>query len=361
MAPLRETPASPQFPPDARNLSQCFGKVKTRLRIVYISTGPDADRFDEVGALSAMQLAMLASMVGEEPSHGHGRHEPGASRKISQYDHASHFPGDLPLQQLFPSGSSPSCDSFSIWSQYHAMVRWSRVKSLVKFGPPAVGCAVFSYVRSWRMQEILEEDPTKSARATFLGHENLNLNNPDGTARVVVSFPGIHGKGWNYLTAQRTSLRTSCVFLPDETSPGYGEHGHGSDPCVCHDLYGKKEDWGCRWFYLWKAKTLEAATARTGTRTSITNGIREETVEETGPELIVVTKKDGGLGNSQKGEIRFLQENNIPFTPINIGEFALAYQPTPLEDYLICATGYMCCFLVLAGYFLRLVFCSCSF
>mmetsp|Transcript_8787 Transcript_8787/g.9606 ORF Transcript_8787/g.9606 Transcript_8787/m.9606 type:complete len:101 (+) Transcript_8787:14-316(+) len=44
------------------------------------------------------------------------------------------------------------------------------------------------------MQEILEEDPTKSARATFLGHENLNLNNPDGTARVVVSFPGIHGK-----------------------------------------------------------------------------------------------------------------------------------------------------------------------
>eukprot|EP00434_Breviolum_minutum_P042873 symbB.v1.2.038181.t1/scaffold5862.1/size23015/2 len=90
--------AAPQLPPNARSLSQGFGKVKTKLRIVYTSTGPDADRFDEafhlndlkllvelmdstqavetllepkhpwaedprtVGALSAMQLAMLASM-----------------------------------------------------------------------------------------------------------------------------------------------------------------------------------------------------------------------------------------------------------------------------------------------------------
>eukprot|EP00435_Cladocopium_sp_Y103_P052807 s406_g16.t1 len=96
--------AAPSLPPNARNLSECFGKVKTRLRIVYISTGPDAERFDaafqkndlevmvelmdskqavdallepkhpwaedprSVGALSAMQLAMLASMVGEDDS-----------------------------------------------------------------------------------------------------------------------------------------------------------------------------------------------------------------------------------------------------------------------------------------------------
>lgn len=96
--------AAPQLPPNARSLSQGFGKVKTKLRIVYTSTGPDADRFDEafhlndlkllvelmdstqavetllepkhpwaedprtVGALSAMQLAMLASMVGEDDS-----------------------------------------------------------------------------------------------------------------------------------------------------------------------------------------------------------------------------------------------------------------------------------------------------
>lgn len=95
---------APSLPPNARNLSECFGKVNTRLRIVYISTGSDAERFDaafqtndlavmvdlmdskqavdallepkhpwaedprSVGALSAMQLAMLASMVGEDDS-----------------------------------------------------------------------------------------------------------------------------------------------------------------------------------------------------------------------------------------------------------------------------------------------------
>eukprot|EP00913_Durusdinium_trenchii_P003054 g2823.t1 len=89
-------------PSNVRHLSEGFGKVPTRLRIAYVATDPDADTFDQafkennlktlvelldssqavdtllepkhpwaedprtVGALSAMQLAMLASMVGED-------------------------------------------------------------------------------------------------------------------------------------------------------------------------------------------------------------------------------------------------------------------------------------------------------
>jgi len=94
--------ANAVLPANVRRLSHGFGKVSTKLRILYTSTGPDADRFDEafhrndlralvdlldskqavdsliepkhpwaedprtVGALAAMQLALLASVVGED-------------------------------------------------------------------------------------------------------------------------------------------------------------------------------------------------------------------------------------------------------------------------------------------------------
>ena len=132
------------------------------------------------------------------------------------------------------------------------------MKALVKFGPPTVSVGALSLVREWRQEEILEEDPSKSSRITFLGTEKLNVYQEGG---VVVSFPGVHGIGWNYLTSGRTTFRTSCVFLPDEKSQGWGEHGEKGDissPCLCHRLYGQKEPWGCKWFYIWKKKTLEA-------------------------------------------------------------------------------------------------------
>lgn len=38
--------------------------------------------------------------------------------------------------------------------------------------------------------------------------------------------------------------------------------------------------------------------------------------------LIVVTKKDGSLGNSQKGEVKFLEARKLKYTEITIEKFA---------------------------------------
>ena len=44
--------------------------------------------------------------------------------------------------------------------------------------------------------------------------------------------------------------------------------------------------------------------------------------KRTGKDLIVVTKADGSLGNSQKGEVRFLEKHRFNFTKMNINDFA---------------------------------------
>lgn len=54
---------------------------------------------------------------------------------------------------------------------------------------------------------------------------------------AVVSFPGVHGCGWNELTRvsckHGSKLVTSCVFLPDGNAPGYGEHVPYKKGCHC--------------------------------------------------------------------------------------------------------------------------------
>jgi len=127
---------------------------------------------------------------------------------------------------------------------------------------------------------------------------------------AIVSFPGVHGYGWNRLTARPSGwaqsticFPTSCVFLPDEKAPGYGEHddqeGQG---CSCLKLYGQQEEWGCRWFTLWKDRTLMANDKRCN--------------------LWVVTKMDGSLGRSQEGEVDFLEEKQMFYSCITIEQFA---------------------------------------
>ena len=136
----------------------------------------------------------------------------------------------------------------------------------------------------------LTADPSKSARIQFLGSTP-----PEPGDRVVVSFPGVYGAAWNQLTSDRT--KTTCVFLPDENSEGYGLHVVDSESscghCHCHHLYGKAEPWGCKWFELWVRNTRQAADA--------------------GAIFHVVTKQDGTLGHSQEGEVRFLAKSGYRF------------------------------------------------
>eukprot|EP00438_Fugacium_kawagutii_P024470 Skav217925 [mRNA] locus=scaffold2633:90260:91345:- [translate_table: standard] len=143
---------------------------------------------------------------------------------------------------------------------------------------------------------------------------------------AIVSYPGAHGYGWNQLTQGSTlgknNIVTSCIFLPTESSPGYGQHSDrdfgrtGSydddffhrDGCHCDYLYPfpkyrTRPKFGCAWYEMWTNKTVEA--------------------HDRGCHLIVVTKQDGTLGNSQEGEVAFLKSQNMPYLKISISEFAL--------------------------------------
>lgn len=157
--------------------------------------------------------------------------------------------------------------------------------------------------------QILQEDPSKSLRITFWGSPNEAFC---PGAKVVVSFPGVHGFAWNFLTKRaleaHTQLLTTCIFLPNKDSPGYGYHhviDEHTQACHCLDLYGHPEEWGCSWYHKWTLKTKKAA--------------------EMGCQLFVVTKSDGTLGWSQQGEVRFLDACGCRYETISIHKFALRF------------------------------------
>lgn len=203
-------------------------------------------------------------------------------------------------------------------------------------------------------------DETKSTRIPFMGSEDFSRCN-----KIVVSFPGAYGVAWVFLTRSDTSgLATSCVFLPDENADGYGAHvyiptacvlpgdkGNGSRKnvyipipildsaadgdgishcaslkprkdiakCFCFHLYGQQMEFGCKWYQAWMENTVRA--------------------KRSGKDLIVVTKADGTLGNSQKGEVRFLEKQGFKFTFMNISDFAQAccrYRVTQRDLSLLC-------------------------
>ena len=61
--------------------------------------------------------------------------------------------------------------------------------------------------------------------------------------------------------------------------------------------------------------------------------------KRTGKDLIVVTKADGTLGNSQKDEVRFLEKQGFKFTFMNISDVAQAccrYRVTQRDVSLLC-------------------------
>ena len=168
-------------------------------------------------------------------------------------------------------------------------------------------------------RKILEMNA--SAKICFTGSDAFQRSQI-----AIVSYPGVYGYGWSRLT-QGSSLgehdmATSCIWLPTKDSDGYGEHrkrdlsvtGSYDDDffhrngCHCDYLYPfpkyrTRPDFGCAWYEIWTKKTREA--------------------HDGGCHLIVVTKQDGSLGDSQEGEVRFLQKQKMPFIEISISEFAL--------------------------------------
>ena len=74
----------------------------------------------------------------------------------------------------------------------------------------------------------------------------------------------------------------------------------------------RKQYFGCAWFSLWQRKTLEAVKC--------------------GCNLLVVTKRDGTLGNSQQGEVRYLQQNAWPYSEMNILDFLMYFDATAPKD-----------------------------
>ena len=95
------------------------------------------------------------------------------------------------------------------------------------------------------------------AKVKFLGTPVFSQGD-----RVIVSFPGAHGRAWNRLMEGAGGWKTSCVFLPDKKTPGYGVHAtryfaHRIEKsCFCDMLYGETVEWGCRWFQMLLASTM---------------------------------------------------------------------------------------------------------
>lgn len=164
-------------------------------------------------------------------------------------------------------------------------------------------------------EDLLKED--KSEPIPFIGN---NVDDFTPNALVIVSFPGAYGRAWNFLTKEaakaESGLNTSCIFLPNSSAPGYGQHirtGRDGQMCHCMHLYhGQKQYFGCAWFSLWQRKTLEAVKC--------------------GCNLLVVTKRDGTLGNSQQGEVRYLQQNAWPYSEMNILDFLMYFDATAPKD-----------------------------
>ncbi|CAK8985134.1 Kelch-like protein 3 [Durusdinium trenchii] len=161
-------------------------------------------------------------------------------------------------------------------------------------------------------REIVKKNPEKSDRITFRGSPCDAFQKGK---MAVVSFPGVHGCGWNELTRvsckHGSKLVTSCVFLPDGNAPGYGEHVPYKKGCHCHHLYGSPQIWGCAWYKEWMEQTRAAHRA--------------------GCELVVVRQMDGSLGTSQQGEVRFLDSENMPYSEMKIDEFAAEVVNKPVE------------------------------
>ena len=175
-----------------------------------------------------------------------------------------------------------------------------------------------------------ENDPDlRHARITFSGSPCFIER-----AEVIVSFPGVYGRAWNKLVRgvvenSRPRFHTTCVFLPckGDMSKGWGVHPPQSlydGGCYCHYLYGgfphekgSADDFGCLWFLMWVKNTQDA----------LLKGCR----------LVFVTKTDGSLGNSQKGEKKWLDEKQVRYETITVDTFAEKMIRGDVDSRCVCS------------------------
>lgn len=168
-------------------------------------------------------------------------------------------------------------------------------------------------------------------------------------AKVVASFPGKYGLAWDLLqgagqeTRARDLLRkfnmedvlkagelsTCCVFLP-EGSANYGKHNiHKDRRCWCTRSFAEggldyiadgkakrcgpadvvadgktfRTTFGCVWFDKWIEQVERAVQA---------NSV-----------LVVVVPDEGEPGNSQQGEMNFLDLRGFPYERMKLSDFIL--------------------------------------
>ena len=109
--------------------------------------------------------------------------------------------------------------------------------------------------------------------------------------------------------------------------------------CYCHQLYAGAEmaasdewmsnrgraPWGCQWFVIWK-KRVEQARAL---------GQRPLVVYFEG----MAGDEEHGLGNSQKGEVRWMHEQGIEFDELDVRQFEqkVVREAQEQEDLLYAA------------------------
>eukprot|EP00438_Fugacium_kawagutii_P011679 Skav234580 [mRNA] locus=scaffold313:60718:61740:- [translate_table: standard] len=166
--------------------------------------------------------------------------------------------------------------------------------------------SILPQIREEYIHPIISENHQQSVRIPFFGSTKDAFRRGEN---AIVSFPGVHGQAWEKLTevSRETDspIATSCIFLPDEKAPGYGQHDHDPNTdasCYCIGLYGKREKWACHWFSMWREQTFRAHAK--------------------GCNLLVVTKMDGSLGRSQEGEVRWLDEEKLLYKKVSIKDFA---------------------------------------
>eukprot|EP00438_Fugacium_kawagutii_P000110 Skav218724 [mRNA] locus=scaffold1346:775602:783492:+ [translate_table: standard] len=265
-------------------------------------------------------------------------------------EHAAWSEGKCYCHHLYGEEGRWGCRWFEKWLQKLQVARDRGCNLIVvargdfSLGPSQKGILAWVEkkripVRLMSIDEFAVEFFGRANGFTHMGRKILEMNASDKidftgsesddfqrSQLAIVSYPGAHGFGWNQLT-QGSSLGkrhivTSCIFLPNEDSEGYGKHcdrGFGKisscsndfsyrDGCHCDYLYPfpkyrAKPDFGCAWYEMWTKKTVEAY--------------------DRGCHLIVVTKQDGTLGNSQEGEVRFLESQGMIFERISIAQFAL--------------------------------------
>ena len=130
-----------------------------------------------------------------------------------------------------------------------------------------------------------------------------------------MSFSGIYGLEWNALTLAKF-VSSACVFFPTG-SKQYGTHC--DDYCQCEFLYldvepafngkwGGKAPFGCFWFQQWK-KLCDCCVACGQTIIVVTKRRADWAACKVNPRPEAEWTNDlEGVGNSQKGEIKYVRK-----------------------------------------------------